>query len=189
VHQKGIQELGVLSAIDFDSKNCVMNAFFLVKASRLTRTWLLSLLHWIYRRPFVHDQVAFAQLLGIGPLVDEEPLPRTPPWAPLDPNAFANAARFAGLGFSARVEDLVLFHFLDGWNSNMPDEVEQWATPVYRGVNLFEVLYGGDPEAARAAIAKSRLPPPERLNDCSYMSSLGLGVEVREGGRVPIPSE
>merc|ERR1719221_1883589 len=111
------------------------------------------MLHYIYQRPFLHDQVGFAQLLGIGPLIDEEPLPPLPPWTPLDPAVFGNAARFAGLGFASEVDDLVLFHFFDGWNSNQPDEVDFFATPLYKGLNLFEVLYGSDEAAAHAAIA------------------------------------
>lgn len=177
----------IYPAIDFDSKNCVMNAFFLIKATTSTLTWLLSLLHWIYKRPYAHDQLAFAQLLGIGPLVDNEPLPAPPPWFPLDPNLFGNAARFAGLGFSSEPEDLVFFHFFDGWNSNQPEATEQFATPVYRGDNMFEVLYGSDAEAARRIIAKSRLPAPAELKDCSYMEDNGLGVEIVDSGPVELP--
>lgn len=178
----------VFAAIDFDSTNCAMNGFFWVKAVESARTWLLSLMHWIYKRPYAHDQVAFTTLLGIGPLVDDDPLPTPPSWQPLDPNVFANAARFSGLGFSSEVEDLVLFHFFDGWNSGQPgSEVEEHATPIYRGQNIFEVLYGADAGAARAAIAKSRLPPPKELRDCRYMPDLGLGVQVTPAEHVQIP--
>lgn len=187
-HERGVPGASVLAAIDFDSLNCVMNAFFLVKASQSMRLWLMALLQWLYKRPFVHDQVAFGLLLGIGPLIDDEPLPKPPVWSPLDPNVFANAARFPGLGFSSEVDDLVLFHFFDGWNSNMPDEVEQWATPVYKGVNLFEILYSGDDAAIKSAIEKSRLTPPTTLRDCSHMTSLGLGVELQSAGLVEIPT-
>ncbi|CAJ1423102.1 unnamed protein product [Effrenium voratum] len=114
VQEKRAEAL-LLSAIDFDSKNCAMNAFFLLRPSRgRAVAWLLSLLDWIYKRPYVHDQLAYSLFLGATPLVDEEPLPQPPVWAPLDPNIFANAARFEGLGFSSEVEDLVLFHFFDG---------------------------------------------------------------------------
>lgn len=178
----------ILAAIDFDSTNCAMNGFFWVKAVESARTWLLSLMHWIYKRPYAHDQVAFTTLLGIGPLVDDDPLPTPPAWRPLDPNVFANAARFSGLGFSSEVEELVLFHFFDGWNSGQPgSEVEDHATPIYRGQNIFEALYGDDAAAARAAIAKSRLPPPRELRDCRYMTDLGLGVHVTPAEHISIP--
>ncbi|CAK0857210.1 unnamed protein product [Prorocentrum cordatum] len=64
----------VFTAIDVDSVNCPMNAYFLVKASGQTLAWLLVLMHWIWRRPYAHDQLAFAHVLGIGPLADEERL-------------------------------------------------------------------------------------------------------------------
>eukprot|EP00927_Polykrikos_kofoidii_P023888 TRINITY_DN21846_c0_g1_i4.p1 TRINITY_DN21846_c0_g1~~TRINITY_DN21846_c0_g1_i4.p1 ORF type:complete len:904 (+),score=103.50 TRINITY_DN21846_c0_g1_i4:34-2712(+) len=177
----------VLAAIDFNSRNCAMNAFFWVRSSVATIAWILALMHWIYTRPYAHDQLAFSLLLGVTPLVDADPLPKPPPWAPLDPNVFANAARFSGLGFSSEVEDLVLFHFFDGWNSNMPDEVEQWATPTYKNESLFNVLYG-EPAAARAAIAKSKLPPPEEFLDCQYMTSLNLGVSLQKEMSMYVPS-
>lgn len=171
----------VLSGIDFDSINCAMNAFFWVRATESARLWLLALLHWIYRRPYAHDQLAFSTLLGVSPLIDEDPLPTPPIWAPLDPNVFANAAKFNGLGFSSRAEDLVLFHFFDGWNSNQPDDVEYWTTPVYREQNLFQILYLGGTLAATRAIEMSRLPPPPKYNDCRFQDSLGLGVSVYGG--------
>lgn len=171
----------VLSAIDFDSTNCAMNAFFWLRSTDSARTWLLALLHWIYQRPYAHDQLAFSTLLGVSPLVDEDPLPTPPAWAPLDPNVFANAAKFDGLGFSSDVEDLVLFHFFDGWNSNQPSDVDMFTTPLYKRENLFTVLYGEDAAAAAEAIAKSRLPPPKQLKDCRFQTSLNLGVLVKEG--------
>merc|ERR1712129_314359 len=178
----------LMAAIDFDSQNRAMNAFFWVKATESTIAWLFSVVNWIYKRPFVHDQVAFTTLLGIFPLVDDEPLPTPPDWSPLDPSVWANAARFSGLGFNSEVEDLVLFHFFDGWNSGQPgSEVEDHATPIYRGQNVFEVLYGADVHAARAAIAKSWLPAPARLRDCRYMSDLGLGVEVTRPNSIAVP--
>ncbi|CAE8615200.1 unnamed protein product, partial [Polarella glacialis] len=68
----GRPEATVFAAIDFDSKNCPMNAFFLLKASHeATLLWLLSLLEWVYKRPFVHDQLAFSLFLGMTVLVDE----------------------------------------------------------------------------------------------------------------------
>ena len=85
--------------------------------------------------------------------MDEEPIPEPPVWSALDPNVFANAARFEGTGFSSELDDLVLFHFFDGWNSNSPDGVEQWALETYRGVNLFPVLYG---DGAQEAILRLR---------------------------------
>jgi len=156
-----------------------MNAFFLIKASDpATFAWLASLMEFIYKRPYVHDQLAYSLFLGVTPLVDEEPLPTPPTWAPLDPNVFGNAARFDGLGFSSEVKDLVFFHFFDGWNSNSPDSVDYWATPTYKGINIFDVLYSRDEDAAAATIARSRLPPPKELKDCSYMAGMGLGVQT-----------
>lgn len=171
-------EAMVFSAIDFDSKNCAMNAFFLLRQSQgPAKAWLLSLLDWIYKRPFVHDQLAFTLFLGVVPLVDEEPVPAPPQWAPLDRNLFSNALRFQGLGFSSEVDDLVLFHFFDGWNSNSPEGVEQWATPIYRGMNLFDHLYASN-DAARQAIAKSKLPEPKMLRDCAVRDDFGNGITV-----------
>lgn len=175
----------VLSAIDFDSKNCAMNAFFWIRAADATRNWLLALLHWIYQRPFVHDQLAYGVLLGLGPLVDEDPLPMPPLWAPLDPNVFANAARFGGLGFSSDVDKLVYFHFFDGWNSNKPEETQEHTTPTYGNENLFDVLY--DQRSAKAVMEKSRLPPPVEFRDCFRMDSLHLGVETKPGVSIAVP--
>ncbi|CAE6916160.1 unnamed protein product [Symbiodinium sp. CCMP2592] len=166
----------VFSAIDFNSKNCAMNAYFLIRPSRGPAVaWVLSLLDWIYSRPFVHDQLAFSLFLGSCPLVDDEPLPAVPAWAPLDPNIFANAARFEGLGFSAEVEDLAFFHFFDGWNSNSPEGVEYFAKPTYRGLDMFSALYS-DKQTATEIISRSRLEAPATLKDCSQMVDLGLGV-------------
>lgn len=166
----------VFSAIDFDSMNCVMNAYFLIRPSRGPAVaWVLSLLDWIYSRPFVHDQLAFSLFLGSCPLVDDEPIPAVPAWAPLDPNIFANAARFEGLGFSAEVENLAFFHFFDGWNSNSPEGVEYFAKPTYRGLDMFSALYS-DKETAAEIISRSRLDAPATLKDCSQMVDLGLGV-------------
>jgi len=178
----------VLTAVDVDSVNNAMNAFFWVRSTEETREWLVFLLNWVFHRPYAHDQLAFATLLGIGPLVDEDPLPVPPTWAPLDPHVFANAARFAGLGFWGPHEDMVLFHFFDGWNSNQPDEVEYFATPIYGGMNLFEVLYGEDKAKARAAIERSRLEPiaPENLRDARWMDSLNLGVTLHEAAPVQL---
>lgn len=183
----GTPAASIFTAIDFDSTNCAMNAFFMIKASRSATVWLLSLVHWIYNRPYVHDQLAFVTFLGLSPLMDDEPVPSPLPWAPLDPNLFANADKFSGLGFSSDVGDLVLFHFFDGWNSNMPEGVEVWTTSTYRGKDLFEVLYGDDDEAAMAEISKSRRPPIVEPRDCSLMSSLGLGVEL-EWSTPSVPS-
>lgn len=45
----------LFSAIDFDSKNCAMNGFFYLRPSRgPAAAWLLALLDWIHKRPFVH---------------------------------------------------------------------------------------------------------------------------------------
>eukprot|EP00439_Symbiodinium_sp_Y106_P014267 s4026_g2.t1 len=163
----------VFSAIDFNSKNCAMNAYFLLRPSRGPAVaWVLSLLDWIYSRPFVHDQLAFSLFLGSCPL---EPLPAVPAWAPLDPNIFANAARFEGLGFSAEVENLAFFHFFDGWNSNSPEGVEYFAKPTYRGLDMFSALYS-DKQTAAEIISRSRLEAPATLKDCSQMVDLGLGV-------------
>jgi len=184
-------EAEILSAMDFDSADCLMNAFFFVRSSEKTLTWLLSLLDWIYKRPYAHDQLAFVTLLGNAPLIDEDPLLlASPNVAGFDPNVFANAARFSGLGFSSEVEDLVLFHFFDGWNSGLPgSDVEVYATPIYRGINLFEVLYGGDEMAARAAIARSRLPAlsPSELRSCRYRKDLGLGVAMTSWQGTAVP--
>ncbi|CAE8596421.1 unnamed protein product, partial [Polarella glacialis] len=106
----------------------------------------------------------------------------------LDPNIFGNAARFEGLGFSSEVEDLVFFHFFDGWNSNQPEGVEQFATPTYRGLDVFGVLYGEDKAAAHAAMNRSRLPAPKELKDCSYMENMGLGVTLTHS-RVELPDD
>jgi len=168
----------IYSAIDYDSLNCGMNAFFLIKSHRESLAWLLALMHWFYTRPYAHDQLAYSLFLGMVPLVDEEPLPEPIPMASLDPNVFANAARFAGLGFHGDVDDIVLFHFFDGWNSNAPGDVEMFATPVYKQFDLFEVLYGSDAEAAKAAIARSKLPVPKEHKDCRITVDLGLGVEL-----------
>eukprot|EP00434_Breviolum_minutum_P018951 symbB.v1.2.016712.t1/scaffold1271.1/size203481/2 len=155
-----------------------MNAFFFLRQSQgPASSWLLALLDWIYKRPFVHDQLAFTLFLGTTPLLDEEPLPAPPPWAPLDPNLFANAFRFEGLGFSSEVDDLVLFHFFDGWNSNSPEGVEQWATSTYRGMSLFDVLYENQ-DAARQAMARSKLPAPKSLKDCAERDDFGNGITV-----------
>ncbi|OLP75272.1 hypothetical protein AK812_SmicGene44963 [Symbiodinium microadriaticum] len=94
------------------------------------------------------DQLAFSLFLGSCPLVDDEPIPAVPAWAPLDPNIFANAARFEGLGFSAE---------------------EYFAKPTYRGLDMFSALYS-DKETAAEIISRSRLDAPATLKDCSQMA-------------------
>mmetsp|Transcript_82106 Transcript_82106/g.171890 ORF Transcript_82106/g.171890 Transcript_82106/m.171890 type:complete len:610 (-) Transcript_82106:79-1908(-) len=169
----------ILAAVDADSPNQVMNAFFWIRYSLSSVQWLVALMNWMYRRPHAHDQVAFGLFLGVGPLVDQEPLPRPPKWAPLDPNVFANAARFAGLGYWGQYEDLILFHFFDGWNSNQPgDFVEAFATPVYQGIDMFETLYFGNESARRSLVELSRIDPvdPNSYKDARHADSLGQGV-------------
>jgi len=165
----------VLTGGDLASECGASNSIFFVKATDMTANWLSDLVSWYYRRPHVNDMVAWASFLEGRPL-DPEPMPPAPRYAYLDANLFVNARRFGGrLGFSGSMEDIVHFHFFYGYNSGQGDEVEQWATQIYKGMELFEVLYGDDQVAAWEAINRSWVPPYEDMQDCS-LSSFNTGM-------------
>ena len=65
----------------------------------------------------------------------------------MDADVFVNARRFHGrMGFTKSVEQIVAFHFFYGYNSGQSSEVEEWATEIYRGHDLFELFYNRDQE-------------------------------------------
>merc|ERR1719193_1923562 len=95
------------------NSDCICNGFFFMKSTTVNVEWLKAMFHWLYTRPYEHDQRAFAAFLNYTENVDvrgPEFLPEIPSWFVFDVhNKFINWPDWAG-----NLEDVVLIHFMDG---------------------------------------------------------------------------
>lgn len=100
--------------------DCVCSGIIFYRSSARTRTWLATLLSWMYEHPYEHDQKAFSAFLRAGERVafDHE-LPmgpeQTPRWNFLDPETQYVSARHVDVaGWTGDADDIVAFHLLHG---------------------------------------------------------------------------
>ncbi|KAF4660223.1 hypothetical protein FOL47_007252 [Perkinsus chesapeaki] len=188
----------ILSAVDFNSEDCLMNAVFAIKPSRRTRRWLLALTRWVYARPYVHCQVAWIMFLGIVPPIGRDVIPKVPGWGTLNPDVFVNALLFDGLGWSGDFDKLAVFHFFYGWNSGAGLEMTAiYALPTYKELlfehdasDIFDLLYRGDDLTIHKVLNLSIVKPYPELKRCRESMSatdLNLGIKpVTHVTSVPI---
>lgn len=97
--------------------DCICNGIVYFAATDAVRTWLLSVVIWMYNHPYEHDQKTFSAFLDYTETVQAEkvPLPQIPPWDTLDPiTQFVTPDTFEGNGWMGELEDIVMFHFLNG---------------------------------------------------------------------------
>ncbi|KAF4681137.1 hypothetical protein FOZ60_012559, partial [Perkinsus olseni] len=178
----------ILSAVDFNSEDCLMNAMFAIRPSPRTRHWLLALSRWVYARPYVHCQVAWIMFLGIVAPVGRDVIPPAPAWATLDPDVFVNALLFDGLGWSGNYDRLAVFHFFYGWNSGAGLEMTAiYTLPTYRNLlleqdasDIFDLVYRGDDVILHEVLELSIAERPKELKRCrESMSSTDLNLGIK----------
>ncbi|KAF4679932.1 hypothetical protein FOZ60_014294 [Perkinsus olseni] len=178
----------ILSAVDFNSEDCLMNAMFAIRPSPRTRHWLLALSRWVYARPYVHCQVAWIMFLGIVAPVGRDVIPPAPAWATLDPDVFVNALLFDGLGWSGNYDRLAIFHFFYGWNSGAGLEMTAiYTLPTYRNLlleqnasDIFDLVYRGDDVILHEVLELSIAERPKELKRCrESMSSTDLNLGIK----------
>eukprot|EP00928_Gymnodinium_smaydae_P020370 TRINITY_DN17872_c1_g2_i1.p1 TRINITY_DN17872_c1_g2~~TRINITY_DN17872_c1_g2_i1.p1 ORF type:complete len:839 (+),score=176.02 TRINITY_DN17872_c1_g2_i1:87-2603(+) len=169
---------------------CVNVGVFYARATPVVANFLVDLLAWMWRHPYASDQVAFGGFLGAQSLLPDRStwtteLPEAPRWAVLDPTArFATAAVYdRGLeGWTGLLEDVVVFHFLDGGGGVNAD-----TALAGKYVNMFDLFYANpslnlssvsvplwlQDDAVRRALLASWLPEaPKPLRHCDFVSDM-----------------
>lgn len=139
---KAAQEAEVLVSRDFGS-NCLNIGVVYLKAHPDTAFFLTSLLGWLWHHPYEFCQKAFSAFLGQQSVTQStmfgNPVRKIPRWGVLDPlNAFVtNTVYNAEVeGWTGNLEDIVLYHFLDGTGGADADRA------VFgKYVNLYELFY------------------------------------------------
>eukprot|EP00746_Dinoflagellata_sp_MGD_P055519 gnl/MRDRNA2_/MRDRNA2_24148_c0_seq1.p1 gnl/MRDRNA2_/MRDRNA2_24148_c0~~gnl/MRDRNA2_/MRDRNA2_24148_c0_seq1.p1 ORF type:complete len:337 (-),score=55.10 gnl/MRDRNA2_/MRDRNA2_24148_c0_seq1:66-1031(-) len=187
----------VLVSRDFGSE-CLNTGVIYFKAHPDTAELLVSLLVWLWHHPYEFSQKAFSAFLGVQNATDGHwsSLPtqtidtdgllnlRMPRWAVLDPmNAFVTSAVYdLGIeGWTGKLEEIVIFHFLDGTGGVDTDHAIDG-----KYVNLYDLFYDNplvdlmdisrplwaQDERIERALLRSRLPnPPARLAPCRILDN------------------
>lgn len=179
------QDYEVLVGRDLGSE-CLNTGVIYVKAHPDVAGFLASLLVWLWHHPYEFSQKAFSAFLGHEVATDNNyaplPIQVIPRWTVLDPrNAFVTSAVYnLGVeGWVGNLEDILIFHFLDGTGGVDPDLAIQG-----KYVNLYELFYE-NPELDLAngtwplweqdprvelALLRSRLPEaPAQLLPCAML--------------------
>merc|ERR1740121_1470373 len=97
--------------------DCICNGIVFFRSSDVVRTWLLSVVLWMYHHPYEHDQKTFSAFLNYTESVQLEDfdLPPIPPWDTLDPiNQFVTPDVFEGNGWTGDLDQIAIYHFLNG---------------------------------------------------------------------------
>merc|ERR1719193_339435 len=118
----------------------------------------------MYNHPYEHDQKTFSAFLNYTESVSLEPLdlPPIPPWDTLDPiNQFVTPDTFEGNGWSGRLEDIVIYHFLNG-ESDTGSDLDPSGTWMREHGHFDES--GGAPPACRHGGPGCRAPPASKVS-------------------------
>lgn len=97
--------------------DCICNGLVYFRATDKVQRWLLAVMVWMYHHPYEHDQKTFSAFLNYTETVSREPLdlPSIPPWDTLDPiTQFVTPDTYEGNGWSGDIEQIVIYHFLNG---------------------------------------------------------------------------
>mmetsp|Transcript_30515 Transcript_30515/g.65717 ORF Transcript_30515/g.65717 Transcript_30515/m.65717 type:complete len:680 (+) Transcript_30515:127-2166(+) len=106
----------ILISGSFES-DCICNGLVYFKATQVVCDWLLGVLVWMYDHPYEHDQKTFSAFLDYTEQVSNLPLdlPPLPRWSTLEAvNQFVTPDTYEGNGWSGNLEDIVIYHFLNG---------------------------------------------------------------------------
>ncbi|CAE7713149.1 LIP5 [Symbiodinium necroappetens] len=112
--ERGPYDLLVSGSFEAD---CICNGIVYFRSTRVVVDWLLSVLVWMYHHPYEHDQKTFSAFLNYTERVskDDLDLPQIPLWDTLDPiNQFVTPDTFEGNGWTGDLENIVIYHFLNG---------------------------------------------------------------------------
>jgi len=112
--ERGPYDLLVSGSFEAD---CICNGIVYFRSTRVVVDWLLSVLVWMYHHPYEHDQKTFSAFLNYTERVskDDLDLPQIPAWDTLDPiNQFVTPDTFEGNGWTGDLENIVIYHFLNG---------------------------------------------------------------------------
>lgn len=167
--------------------DCICNGIVYFRSTEVVRAWLLNVILWMYHHPYEHDQKTFSAFLNYTETVQREPLtfPRIPPWDTLDPvNRFVTPDTFEGNGWMGDLEEIVIYHFLNGesdtgsdldpsgsWmrdygnfedDGNMPPPTRKELRRGTGKVSLMDLFYGQEDEIYRTQDAVYRNPAIRR---------------------------
>eukprot|EP00927_Polykrikos_kofoidii_P060010 TRINITY_DN55090_c0_g1_i1.p1 TRINITY_DN55090_c0_g1~~TRINITY_DN55090_c0_g1_i1.p1 ORF type:complete len:705 (-),score=59.15 TRINITY_DN55090_c0_g1_i1:49-2163(-) len=157
---RGVFDILVSGSFESD---CICNGIVYFRATDLVRNWLLAVIVWMYDHPYEHDQKTFSAFLKHTETVSHEALdlPAIPPWDTLDAiNEFVTPDTYEGNGWSGDIENIVIYHFLNG-ESDTGSDLDPSGTWM-RGFGHFDADGTG--------------PPPCRTkgDDCHVVEKVSL---------------
>lgn len=136
------QNADVLTSRDFGGA-CLNTGITYFRSTQATTTFITSLLEWMWRHPYEFCQKAFGGFLGYDTLTKESVFGvqyvAVPRWGFLDPLTHfgTNIVYNRGVeGWTGRIEDIVIYHFLDGGGG-----VDSESAILGRHANLYDMFY------------------------------------------------